>query len=235
MFENTLIPSGRKRGTICLGYIVEGALLALLVVIPLIHVQALPASLIRTGIVPPPPAGSSQKPTVVRAVHRPSLSEIMAAPVRIPATIPPSRLEPEAPSDAFTAAPPGAVPWGSGNGVPDGFGVNGLPAPPQPTVKAPHTSRIVVGGVVEAARIVFQAQPEYPVIARSARVQGTVRLEAIISTDGSVQSLHVLSGPPLLIPAATRAVAQWRYQPTLLDGVAAEVTTEIDVTFTLND
>jgi protein TonB len=92
-----------------------------------------------------------------------------------------------------------------------------------------------VGGVVEAARIVFQAQPEYPVIARSARVQGTVRLEAIISTDGSVQSLHVLSGPPLLIPAATRAVAQWRYQPTLLDGVAAEVTTEIDVTFTLND
>ena len=235
MFENTLIPSTRKRGSICLGYMVEGVLLALLVLVPLIHVQALPKSLIISGIVPPPPVGAPQKAAAApRAVHRPSLSETMMAPVTVPAVILPSRPEPEAPSSAFVAGPPGGVPWGSENGVPGGFGSTPLPPPPE-TPKPPRASRITVGGVVESARLIYEVQPEYPVLARAARVQGTVRLEAIIGKDGSVQSLHVLSGPPLLISSAMQAVARWRYQPTLLNGVAVEVSTEIDVNFTLNE
>lgn len=235
MFENTLIPSTRKRGIICLGYIIEGLLLALLVLIPLIHVQALPKSLISSVIVPPPPAGAPQKaPAAARPVHRLSLSETLMAPVTVPAVILPSRQEPEPPGGAFVTGPPGAVPWGSDNGVPGGFGATPLPPPPE-TPKPPRTSRITVGGVVEAARLIYEVQPEYPVLARAARVQGTVRLEAIIGKDGSVASLHVLSGPPLLITSATQAVARWRYQPTLLNGVAVEVSTEIDVNFTLNE
>ncbi len=235
MFENTLIPSSRKRGTICLGYMIEGVLLAVLVLIPLIHVQALPKSLISSFIVPPPPVGAPQKAAVAtRPVHRPNLSEAMVAPVTVPAVILPSRAEPEAPTSALVAGPPGAVPWGSETGVPGGFGITPLPPPPE-TPKPSRTSRITVGGVVEAARLIYEVHPEYPALARAARVQGTVRLEAIIDKDGSIESLHVLSGPPLLISSATQAVGRWRYQPTLLNGVAVEVSTEIDVSFTLNE
>jgi protein TonB len=66
-----------------------------------------------------------------------------------------------------------------------------------------------------------------------ARIQGTVRLEAIISKDGTIQDLHTVSGHPLLIKAAIEAVSRWRYQPTLLNGEPVEVVTEVDVNFTL--
>jgi protein TonB len=70
-------------------------------------------------------------------------------------------------------------------------------------------------------------------LARQARIQGTVKLEADISKDGTIENLKVISGHPLLIQAALDAVKQWRYQPTLLNGVAVEVVTTIDVNFTL--
>jgi len=235
MFENTLITPRRKRGPICLGYIVEGVLLAALVLVPMLHVQALPESLIRNVIVPPPPAGAPAKTSIARAVHPSSLTRFMPAPVSVPAIILPSRQEPDARSDALISGPPGAVPSGNGNGVPDGFGASALPLPPEPPAKPPRTSRITVGGVVESARLIYEVKPDYPVLGKTAHVQGTVRLEAIIDKDGSVQSLRVLSGPPLLIPCALQAVAQWRYQPTLLNGAAVEVATEIDVNFMLNE
>jgi protein TonB len=75
--------------------------------------------------------------------------------------------------------------------------------------------------------------PDYPPLARMARVQGTVRLEAVISTDGRIQDLRVLAGHPLLVNAALEAVARWRYQPTLLNGEPVEVVTEIHVNFAL--
>jgi protein TonB len=65
-------------------------------------------------------------------------------------------------------------------------------------------------------------------------VQGTVHLQAIIGVDGNVRNLAVLSGPPLLIKSALEAVSRWRYQPTLLAGAPVEVTTLIDVNFTLS-
>ena len=66
-----------------------------------------------------------------------------------------------------------------------------------------------------------------------ARIQGAVRLEALICTDGTIRSLRVLAGHPLLVKAAIDAVARWRYQPTLLNGDPVEVITEIDVNFAL--
>jgi protein TonB len=86
---------------------------------------------------------------------------------------------------------------------------------------------------VQAAKLVYGPKPVYPPLAKAARVQGTVRIQAIISADGSIHSLQVMSGPPLLINAARDAVSQWRYQATLLNGKAVEVATEIDVIFTL--
>ncbi len=93
--------------------------------------------------------------------------------------------------------------------------------------------RIRVGGQVQAKRLVSNPPPAYPPVARMARIQGTVRLEAIIGKDGTVQDLKVIEGHPLLVPAALDAVKQWRYEPTLLNGEPVEVDTEIDVNFVL--
>jgi protein TonB len=90
-----------------------------------------------------------------------------------------------------------------------------------------------VGGQDESAKLIFQPKPEYPPLAKIARIQFTVKLEAIISKDGTIQDLKVLAGHPLLVKSAIEAVARWRYQPTLLNGDPVEVVTEIDVNFTL--
>ena len=78
-----------------------------------------------------------------------------------------------------------------------------------------------------------QVKPAYPALARATRLQGTVRFRAIIAADGQIKNLTSLSGPSPLVQAATDAVRQWRYQPTLVNGEAVEVVTEIDVAFTL--
>ncbi len=83
--------------------------------------------------------------------------------------------------------------------------------------------------------MIFHPQPEYPPLAKMARIQGTVRLEAIISKDGTIQDLKAVTGHPLLVKSAMDAVARWRYQPTLLNGEPVEVVTEVDVNFTLSE
>jgi len=99
--------------------------------------------------------------------------------------------------------------------------------------KAP-TAPIRVGGNVTAANIIKQTKPVYPPLAKAARVQGTVKFQATISKDGTIQNLQLLGGPPLLVQAAMQAVQQWQYKPTLLNGDPVEVITTIDVNFTLS-
>ena len=77
--------------------------------------------------------------------------------------------------------------------------------------------------------------PVYPQPARLARISGTVRLEALISRDGMIQSLRVMSGHPLLAQAALDAVRQWVYRPTRLNGEPVEVLTQIEVNFKLGE
>jgi protein TonB len=88
---------------------------------------------------------------------------------------------------------------------------------------------------VTAANISKMVRPTYPPLAKQARIQGTVRFNAIIAKDGTIQNLQVVSGHPLLIPSATEAVRQWVYKPTQLNGEAVEVQTQIDVNFTLSN
>ena len=94
--------------------------------------------------------------------------------------------------------------------------------------------RIRVGGNVQQQKLVQQPRPVYPPLAKEARISGVVRLNAIIGKDGTVQDLTIASGHPLLVPAAMEAVKQWVYQPTLLNGQAVEVVTQIEVNFTLS-
>jgi len=111
---------------------------------------------------------------------------------------------------------------------------NAKAAAPQKEVHI-HSPRIKLGGRVSAAQLVNRVQPVYPPLARQTKISGTVRLHAIISKDGSVQQLEVLSGHPLLVQSALDAVRQWKYKPTLLEGEPVEVDTTIDVIYALNN
>ena len=82
--------------------------------------------------------------------------------------------------------------------------------------------------------LVLRVQPDYPAIARQARVQGQVVLRAMISREGMIENLQVLSGPPMLVRAAVNAVQQWRYRPYVLNGEPIEVETEVKVNFVLS-
>jgi TonB family protein len=100
---------------------------------------------------------------------------------------------------------------------------------------SPPTSetRIPVSGADQSARLINMVRPQYPPLARQARIQGTVRFGAVIDKEGRVSRLTLVSGHPLLVQAAQEAVRQWTYQPALLDGQPVEVFTEIDVNFTV--
>jgi protein TonB len=76
-------------------------------------------------------------------------------------------------------------------------------------------------------------QPAYPPLARSARIQGTVVLQAVISKQGTIENLSVLSGHPMLVQAALDAVRHWRYRPYILNSEPVEVETQITVNFSL--
>ncbi len=92
-----------------------------------------------------------------------------------------------------------------------------------------------IGPAVMAANLISSAKPVYPPLAKMARMQGTVKFQAVVGTDGKVESLQLVSGPPLLIQAAKDAVSQWVYRPTLLNGAPVEVVTTVDVNFSLAD
>jgi TonB family protein len=111
-----------------------------------------------------------------------------------------------------------------------------FPEPKKPNTRAftGNTGPIRVAGNVQAAKIATMVQPVYPQLARESKVTGTVRLHAIIATDGTVRELNVVSGPPLLLQSALDAVRKWKYQKTLLNGRPVEVETTIDVLYSLN-
>jgi TonB family protein len=108
------------------------------------------------------------------------------------------------------------------------------PPPPPPPGSTGGNLRIAVGGGVQQSKLIRQVPPVYPPEAKDARIQGVVKLEAIIGKDGNISNLQVLSGHPILVPAALEAVRQWQYQQTLLNGEPVEVRTQIDINFTLS-
>jgi protein TonB len=100
------------------------------------------------------------------------------------------------------------------------------PSPPKPT-RPLRVSQMAEGSLS------YRVQPAYPPLARQARIQGEVRLRAIISKTGIIENLTVLGGHVMLVAAALEAVRQWRYRPYILNGEPVEVETEITVNFTL--
>jgi protein TonB len=152
----------------------------------------------------------------------------LVAPLKIPDVLP----VPEASLDIGSGAEgggPGGVEGGVPGGVVGGI-VGGLPLGPPPP---PPPKVVRVGGNLSAPALLRRVDPVYPELARDARVQGVVILEARVDTRGRVASVKVLRGQPLLDDPAVAAVRQWRYRPLLLNGEPTEFILTVTVNFRL--
>jgi periplasmic protein TonB len=242
MFEDMVVSSSNpsktnKPWTVVLSMVAQVVFLGILILIPLIYTEALPKSMTATLLVAPPPPPPPPPPPVATQIVKvkPQVHLMDAGRLVAPKVIPKDVkiIKEEAPdmNAGMAGGVPGGVAGGSMGGVIGGVigGMGGAPPPPKPAA-----SRIRQGGSVQAALLINRVQPVYPPLARQTRIAGTVRLHAIISKQGSVESLEVLSGHPLLVRSAMDAVQQWKYKPTLLNGEPVEVDTTIDVIFSLN-
>lgn len=255
MFEQSFVDGvgkTNKTWTVLVSFIGQLLLLGVAIIIPMVYFDALPKSQLTSFLVappppppPPPPPAAAAPVKVVKVIPRQFDAGRLMAPKAVPKEVAIIKEE-ELPPPTMGAVGvvggvPGGVPGGSMGGVIGGI-IGSVPTaapPPPPPVKKEEPKpvtpqRIRVGGNVQQAKLVRQPRPVYPPLAKQARISGVVRLNAIISKDGSIQNLSVISGHPLLIPSAMEAVKQWVYQPTLLNGEAVEVVTQIDVNFTLS-
>ncbi len=199
---------------------------------PSLHFRALEPMPVRTTSRAAAPSVSSALRPVVRAAIVP--------PTRVPTGV--ARIE-----DAPELATAGAGSISSGEGGPAIPGLlPGLmtatpvaPAPEPPKIKPQPDQpdkpvRVKVGGAVRPPELVHYVKPAYPPLARQARIQGPVRLSAVLARNGAVTALQLVSGHPLLVQAALDAVRTWRYRPTMLNNEPVEVAMTIDVNFTLS-
>jgi protein TonB len=147
----------------------------------------------------------------------------LTAPTRIPHNIV-IVAEKEAPEPSFGV-----------NGSDFGSNVGSIFGDTGPKVKAAVPKKINISGGVEAGNLIQKTAPIYPPIAKAARIQGTVVLQATISKTGTIENLRVVSGPGMLQDNALSAVRSWRYRPYLLNGEPVEVETTVNVIFSLGD
>jgi protein TonB len=251
MFD-TLLESGgkgqatKKPVTVLLSVVIHSVVIVVLVLIPLIYTEALPRQQLLTFLLtaPPPPPPPPPPPAASVVKVQKIASQIVEGQLQTPKEIPReiAKIVEEAPPPpsvgGVVGGVEGGVPGGQVGGVLGGVlgGImnrNAAPPPPPPKIEAPKPVRIRVGGNVQQANLISNPKPIYPPLAKSARIQGTVILEAVISKQGTVENLTVQSGHPLLIQSAMDAVRQWRYKPTLLNGDPVEVITTITVNFSL--
>jgi len=224
-----------RRGWITLAsFVVQTAGLALLLILPLIYIGAIP-QLQKPEVAVQMPAARLEPPPAARIVRTTvPLSNMVGTTLIAPQAIPRTIQHVEE-----TVAPPqvdvNGVPWGTGERLANSSQVGQLVSrfssaalpPPAPVV---HTLRL---SHMSEGSLIHRVQPEYPPIARAAGIQGMVVLQAVIGRDGSIEKLQVVSGHPVLAPAAVKAVQQWRYRPYVLNGEPVEVETQVTVNFAL--
>ncbi len=244
MFEDSLIESGgklkTKRGrTSFVAFIIEAVIVGVMILIPLIFTEALPKGTTMFLLMAPPPPPPPPPPAAapVKIVHQ-IQSDIVNGQLRTPTKIPKKILEnlkedeapPQMAAAGVVGGVPGGVPGGSMNGVIGGI----ISSTPVAVPKIATPQRVRVSSGVSQGLLVRRVNPTYPPLARQARIQGVVVLQAQISKDGSIENLQLISGHPMLAPAAIEAVKQWKYKPYLLNGEPVEVDTQVQVNFTLS-
>jgi protein TonB len=171
---------------------------------------------------------------IVKPVQTDIVNGQLRTPTKIPQKIQMVK-EDEAPPPAMASTGvvggvPGGVPGGSMGGVIGSV----LSSTPVAVPKIATPQRVRVSSGVSTGLLVRKVPPTYPPLARQARIQGVVILQAQISKDGNIENLQLISGHPMLAPAAIEAVKQWKYRPYLLNGEPVEVDTQVQVNFTLS-
>jgi len=235
VLETSWVQRSRRSWMTLASFGIQASALAFLIILSVAKPVGLP--LLRQLSVPvtlgPPPGPSPIAPHTRATIVQTNLADnIVIAPREIPNHI--------AMVDE-TIAPPQlsfrdyGVPGGTGDGSRNGvFGsiADSLsrvtPPPPVPVAHPPRVSHMMEGNLI------YRVQPEYPTLARSARIQGTVMLSAIISKEGTIENLRVLAGHPMLVRPAIEAVNRWRYRPYVLNNEPVEVETQITVNFSLS-
>jgi protein TonB len=229
-FESTGKIKTRSRRWMVVTLAMNGTVLAILVLIPLVFPDALPRHMIATLLVAPeapkpePPPEPLRQRTAAPGSHSEYDNGRITAPPSIPTRI------------RMFNAPEHPIPndfaLNLGSGMPDGnspFG-NGHPVT---VVHPPVPASIRLSSKLVEGNIVYKSIPQYPAIAKAVGAQGTIVLQAMISKTGTIENLHVISGPPMLQQAAIDAVKTWRYKPYMLNGQAVEVETTVNVIFKL--
>ena len=240
MFSDSLLEPDspertRRTWTTVVSFSLQCALIGMLVILPLMFTEALPKTQLLTFLVappppPPPPPPAAQVVTKIIPQTDVLNSGQLRTPTRVPQKV--EMIKEEAPPPAAAGViggVPGGIPGGQLNGVIGGIISSSHPAP----LVAPMPKRVRVSQGVILGQLIHRVAPVYPKIALGARIEGVVLLKAIIGKNGDVTELEVVSGHPLLIPAALDAVKQWHYRPYLLSGEPVEVETNITVTFNI--
>lgn len=243
MFEDSLIESGgrlkTKRGrTSFVAFILEAMIVGVMILIPLIFTEALPKTQLMTFLVappppPPPPPPAAAPVRVVRQIQTDIVNGQLRTPTKIPKMVKMIQEDEAPPPMAASAGVVGGVPGGVPGGSMGGVIGSVLSSTPVAVPKIATPTRVRVSSGVVSGLLLRKVQPNYPPLARQARIQGVVVLQAQISKDGNIENLQLISGHPMLAPAAIEAVKQWKYKPYLLNGEPVEVETQVQVNFTL--
>jgi protein TonB len=234
MFEDALMEScGRirtHRGWFSgLAAICNGSIVCIFVLLPLLHPASLPKQTLSMLVAAPAPPAAPPPPMphAVNATHAAALVNLFSPPLIVPNSI--STVDHEPPPAIGTGIHPLARDSdGLLTGLPDSIGTAAPPHVRVTTARKP----VISSGVMEGRKL-SGAEPRYPTIAVTAHIQGTVFLAATISKTGTIENLRVVSGPPMLAPAAAEAVRTWRYRPYSLNGEPVEVETTVQVIFNL--
>jgi protein TonB len=248
MFSDSLLEFGplrkRKAFATTTSFVFNCFAVGLMLIVPLLFTEELPKAQLLTFLVapppppPPPPPAAAQPVKVVRQIQTDMLNTgQLRTPTKIPQKVEMIKEE-EAPPPMMAAAGvvggvPGGVPGGQLSGVIGGI-VNAANNAAVPKFVPTVPQRIRISQGVTKGLLIHRVEPSYPTLARAARVQGEVVLSAVIDANGQIQNLQLVSGHPMLVPAALEAVKQWRYKPYLLNGTPVEVETTVTVIFSLS-
>jgi periplasmic protein TonB len=237
MFANSLeVPwteRARRGSTLLTSFGLQALVVSALLLLPLLRPAGFPSFHQLSSPISLAPYTGDTAPV---RTHSDSRSVSIIPPdnaLRMPTHIPSGPLTNSDAGPPAIANPGTYIGPGSGNGDPRGltnlFG-GSRPVVPPPPAPVAHTIRL---SHMSEGDLIRKVQPIYPALARTARIQGTVVLQAMISKQGSIENLRVLSGHPMLVQAAMDAVRQWRYRPYILNNEPVEVETQITVNFSL--
>lgn len=223
-------------------FFIHFAILFLLLFLPLFFTQGIDMNRLETTLLvapmppmapaPPPPPGIAHVARIVPKAFNPG---VLTAPTVIPKAVPVAANDAPPPDIAISAGfggVPGGVPGGQIGGITGGMPGVAAPVVAVPVAEGPkHPVR--VGGEVKPPRLIYGPAPVYPILAMQSHVRGIVVIDAIIDEHGSVVQEKVVSGHPLLLQAALKAVSARKYEPTILDGEPTPVDLRVEVNFTL--